>query len=46
LSEKFGYDLSGYKISNKRQVLRNCVEPRTGREILDVVEKVFAVADD
>ena len=46
LSEKFGYDLSKYKISNKRQVLRNCVEPRTGREILDVVEKVFAVADD
>lgn len=40
LSEKFGYDLSKYKLSNKRQVLRNCVEPRTGREILDVVESL------
>jgi DNA (cytosine-5)-methyltransferase 1 len=33
-----GYDLSGYKLPNKRQVLRNCVSPVTGREILDVVE--------
>lgn len=40
LSEKFGYDLSKYKLSNKRQVLRNCVEPKTGREILDVVESL------
>ena len=33
-----GYNLSGYKLPNKRQVLRNCVSPITGREILDVVE--------
>jgi DNA (cytosine-5)-methyltransferase 1 len=35
LQEKFGYDLSGYKISNKRQVLRNCVEPEAGLHILN-----------
>lgn len=34
LSAKYGYDLSGYKISNKRQVLRNCVEPKLGLHIL------------
>lgn len=35
LSEKHGYDLSGYKIPNKRQVLRNCVEPKLGLHILE-----------
>jgi len=35
LQEKFGYDLSGYKIKNKRQVLRNCVEPEVGLHILE-----------
>lgn len=40
LSEKFGYDLSKYKLSNKRQVLRNCVEPKTGLEILQLVESL------
>lgn len=34
LSEKYGYDLSGYKVSNKRQILRNCVEPQLGLHIL------------
>ncbi len=34
--EKFlGFDLSSYKISNKRQVLRNCVLPELGLEILN-----------
>lgn len=27
-------DLSGYKITNKRQILRNCVEPEVGLHIL------------
>ena len=27
LQKKYWYDLSKYKLSNKRQVLRNCVEP-------------------
>ena len=31
----YNYDLSGYKLSNKRQVLRNCVDPRTGLHILN-----------
>jgi len=30
LQKKYGFDLSGYKIKNKRQVLRNCVEPELG----------------
>jgi len=35
LQEKYGFDLSKYKIKNKRQVLRNCVEPEMGKHILD-----------
>jgi len=34
--EKFlGYDLINYKGNNKRQILRNCVLPETGKYILD-----------
>lgn len=39
LQAKYGYDLSGYKVKNKRQVLRNCVEPEIGLHILEEVEK-------
>lgn len=35
LEKKYGYDLSKYKLSNKRQVLRNCVEPKLGLHILN-----------
>lgn len=35
LQEFLGYDLSSYKIPNKRQVLRNCVQPKVGKYILD-----------
>lgn len=34
LEKKHGYDLSGYKLPNKRQVLRNCVTPELGEHIL------------
>ena len=34
LQEAYGYDLSGYKLPNKRQVLRNCVLPEVGQHIL------------
>lgn len=34
LQEAYGYDLSGYKLPNKRQVLRNCVLPEVGKHIL------------
>lgn len=37
LSKKYGYDLSQYKVSNKRQVLRNCVEPKIGEYILNLI---------
>ncbi len=34
LSELKGFDLSSYKIKNKRQILRNCVEPKIGLHFL------------
>lgn len=34
LEKLHGFDLSSYKLPNKRQVLRNCVSPRTGLAIL------------
>ncbi|WP_079709947.1 DNA cytosine methyltransferase [Paraliobacillus ryukyuensis] len=38
LQEFLGYDLSGYKLPNKRQVLRNCVQPDVGKYILESLE--------
>jgi len=35
LQKLHGFDLSGYKLKNKRQVLRNCVLPELGKHILD-----------
>lgn len=35
LQEKYGFDLSVYKLENKRQILRNCVEPVMGLYILN-----------
>lgn len=35
LEELSGYDLSGYKIANKRQMLRNLVSPEVGRHVLE-----------
>jgi DNA (cytosine-5)-methyltransferase 1 len=37
LERSLGYDLSAYKIPNKRQVLRNCVLPDMGEYILNSV---------
>jgi DNA (cytosine-5)-methyltransferase 1 len=34
LEKLHGYDLSNYRLPNKRQVLRNCVHPETGLHIL------------
>ncbi len=39
LQEAYGYDLSNYKLPNKRQVLRNCVLPEVGNHILKQVEE-------
>jgi DNA (cytosine-5)-methyltransferase 1 len=33
LQLQHGFDLSGYKLENKRQVLRNCVNPELGMHI-------------
>ena len=37
LERKYGFDLSKYKISNKRQILRNCVSPEVGKHIIEYV---------
>lgn len=37
LERMLGYDLSGYKLPNKRQVLRNCVLPEVGKHILNSI---------
>ena len=33
LEKLYGFDLSQYKLSNKRQILRNCVKPELGEHI-------------
>jgi hypothetical protein len=33
-----GYNLDGYKLPNKRQVLRNCVLPALGKHVFDQVK--------
>ena len=35
LEKHHGYDLSNFKLPNKRQVLRNCVYPKLGKHIFD-----------
>ncbi len=35
LQERKGLDLSQFSIKNKRQILRNCVEPETGKYVFD-----------
>ena len=37
LQRMHGIDLTGIRVPNKRQVLRNCVSPRGGRHILDAM---------
>ena len=39
LSELHGYDLTGVKLSNKRQVLRNCVNPELGLHVLEELKE-------
>lgn len=48
LQLKYGFDLSDHKLSNKRQVLRNCVEPELGRKILEFIQnkKIEINGDD
>lgn len=39
LQKLHGYDISDYKLKNKRQVLRNCVYPELGKHILDQIKE-------
>jgi len=41
LQKLYGFDLSKYKIKNKRQALRNCVAPELGKHIMDMGLKVY-----
>ena len=40
LEKMYGFDLSKYRLSNKRQVLRNCVKPELGKYILDQANNI------
>jgi len=40
LQEMHGFDLSKYKLKNKRQILRNCVLPQLGLHILNCAFKI------
>lgn len=39
LEAHHGFDLSKYKLSNKRQILRNCVYPELGKYVLECALK-------
>ena len=39
LQELHGYNLDGYKLPNKRQVLRNCVLPALGKHVFEQVNQ-------
>ena len=39
LQLRHGFDLSGYKLPNKRQVLRNCVLPEVGKYIFEFIAR-------
>lgn len=43
LQKQHGFDLSSYKIKNKRQILRNCVNPNIGLHILREAEKALNI---
>lgn len=43
LSKYIGFDLSKYKIQNKRTLLRNCVHPKIGLHIFDCAFKIKQV---
>ena len=37
LEKMYGYDLSKYSLKNKRQVLRNCVNPEIGKYLIKLI---------
>ena len=39
LQDRKGFDLSSYSVHNKRQILRNCVEPELGLHIFNCLNK-------
>jgi len=47
LSERKGFDLDMFDIKNKRQILRNCVEPEVGLHVLNcALDRVDLVKQD
>ncbi|MDD5551238.1 MAG: DNA cytosine methyltransferase [Candidatus Omnitrophica bacterium] len=45
LEALYNYDLSAYRIKNKRQLLRNCVDPKLGKHILDSALGIYKEPD-
>jgi len=45
LQEQHGFDLSEYKLKNKRQILRNCVLPEVGEYILETYKQTLEKGD-
>ena len=37
LAERYGYDLDKYDLPNKRQILRNCVNPEMGKYVIEAI---------
>jgi DNA (cytosine-5)-methyltransferase 1 len=46
LQERHGFDLSEYKLKNKRQILRNCVLPEIGKYILETYKQTLEKGND
>lgn len=46
LQERKLFDLTKYDIPNKRQILRNCVEPEVGQYILDCAKNIMRKQND
>ena len=40
LQNKYGFDLSNFKIPDKRQILRNCVSPALGKYVFDTAMNI------
>ena len=45
LQKQIGVDLENYKLENKRQILRNCVEPELGLHIINLARGIKIQTD-
>lgn len=45
LQVKYDFNLAGLKLKNKRQVLRNCVDPEIGLYVLDTIKGKYHISN-